>query len=60
MKSAYAPATIDLDVPSNIAYWTEKLKCTETQLQAAVLTVGTQVADVTKQLDYILTPGVKR
>jgi hypothetical protein len=53
MKSAPDSSTIDLNSASSIAHWTKELNCTEAQLHGAVATVGTQVADVRKQLDHI-------
>ena len=43
-------ANIDLELPSEILYWTRRLGCSERQLRDAVRTVGRNAASVRRYL----------
>lgn len=59
MKAPHQHSVIDLDSPTNVAYWMRELNCTEAQLHGAVATVGNQVADVRIQLNNTATTRPK-
>jgi hypothetical protein len=43
-------ARINVNEPSELAYWTKRFGCTEQQLKEAVEHVGVKVADVRRYL----------
>jgi hypothetical protein len=50
MSTTPIPKGININNAMSVAYWLKELNCTEAQLIVAVTLVGTQAADVRRQL----------